>query len=143
MQLWRKAPLCLWGAPRLVGLGPALVGSRSPRDQLVYLPLALCSFQEDPRAPQQRLHKQLVEHLRQSWGPLGAPTQVRDLGEMLQAWGARAMTGVPKGSRFTHSEKFTFHLVGRLEWTGLVRIAYLRIAFCMNTIVIDTGSGAH
>lgn len=71
--------------------------------------------QEDPRAPQQRLHKQLIEHLRQSWGPLGAPTQVRDLGEMLQAWGAKAMTGVPKGSRFTHSEKFTFHLEPQVQ----------------------------
>lgn len=66
--------------------------------------------QEDPRAPQQRLHKQLAEHLRQSWGPLGAPTQIRDLGEMLQTLGARARTGTPKGSRFSHSEKFTFHL---------------------------------
>lgn len=71
--------------------------------------------QEDPRAPQQRLHKQLIEHLRQSWGPLGAPTQVRDLGEMLQTWGAKAMTGVPKGSRFTHSEKFTFHLEPQVQ----------------------------
>lgn len=66
--------------------------------------------QEDPWAPRQRLHKQLAEHLRQSWGPPGAPPQVRDLGELLQAWGAEARTGTPKGSRFTHSEKFTFHL---------------------------------
>ncbi|XP_073919025.1 coiled-coil domain-containing protein 22 isoform X2 [Castor canadensis] len=66
--------------------------------------------QEDPRAPRQRLQKQLVEHLRQSWGPLGAPRQTRDLGELLQAWGAGTKTGAPKGSRFTHSEKFAFHL---------------------------------
>ena len=131
MQLWRE------GTPR-PGLGPTVLGSPSPRDQQVCLPLTLCPFQEDSRAPQQRLHKQLIEHLRQSWGPLGAPTQVRDLGEMLQTWGARAMTGVPKGSRFTHSEKFTFHLVGRLEWTGRVRIA-----FFINTTVTDRGSDAH
>ncbi|XP_051009802.1 coiled-coil domain-containing protein 22-like [Acomys russatus] len=67
-------------------------------------------LQEDPRAPQQRLRKQLAEHLLQSWGPLGAPIKVRDLGEVLQDWGAKARTGTPKGSRFTHSEKFTFHL---------------------------------
>ncbi|XP_052605771.1 coiled-coil domain-containing protein 22 [Peromyscus californicus insignis] len=73
--------------------------------------------QEDSRAPQQRLHKQLAEHLRQSWGPLGAPTQVRDLGEMLQAWGARDKTSTPKGSRFTHSEKFTFHLEPQVQAT--------------------------
>nr|XP_044996034.1 coiled-coil domain-containing protein 22 isoform X2 [Jaculus jaculus] len=66
--------------------------------------------QEDPRAPRQRLRKQLAEHLRQSWGPLGAPTHGRDLGDLLQAWGAGTKTGTPKGSRFTHSEKFTFHL---------------------------------
>lgn len=29
---------------------------------------------EDPWAPQQRLQKQLAEHLRQSWGPAGAST---------------------------------------------------------------------
>ncbi|KAL1767063.1 hypothetical protein HispidOSU_030796 [Sigmodon hispidus] len=73
--------------------------------------------QEDSRGPQQRLHKQLAEHLRQSWGPLGASTQVRDLGEMLQAWGARARTSTPKGSRFTHSEKFTFHLEPQVQAT--------------------------
>ncbi|XP_036030996.1 coiled-coil domain-containing protein 22 [Onychomys torridus] len=73
--------------------------------------------QEDSRAPQQRLHKQLAEHLRQSWGPLGAPTQVRDLGEMLQAWGAKDKTSTPKGSRFTHSEKFTFHLEPQVQAT--------------------------
>ncbi|PNJ04741.1 coiled-coil domain-containing protein 22 isoform X1 [Pongo pygmaeus] len=67
--------------------------------------------QEDTRAQRQRLQKQLTEHLRQSWGLLGAPIQARDLGELLQAWGAGAKTGAPKGSRFTHSEKFTFHLV--------------------------------
>ncbi|GAB1302599.1 Coiled-coil domain-containing protein 22 [Apodemus speciosus] len=78
--------------------------------------------QEDPRAPQQKLHKQLVEHLRQSWGPLGGPTQVRDLGEMLQAWGSRAVTGVPKGSRFTHSEKFTFHLEPQVQATQVADI---------------------
>ncbi|XP_042525166.1 coiled-coil domain-containing protein 22 [Dipodomys spectabilis] len=66
--------------------------------------------QEDPRAPRQRLQKQLIEHLRQSWGPLGVAPQTRDLGELLQTWGAGARTSVPKGSRFTHSEKFTFHL---------------------------------
>ncbi|XP_075855186.1 coiled-coil domain-containing protein 22 isoform X1 [Microcebus murinus] len=66
--------------------------------------------QEDTRRQRQRLQKHLAEHLRQSWGPLGAPTQARDLGELLQAWGAGARNGAPKGSRFTHSEKFTFHL---------------------------------
>ncbi|XP_004872061.1 coiled-coil domain-containing protein 22 isoform X2 [Heterocephalus glaber] len=66
--------------------------------------------QEDPRVPQQRLQKQLTEYLRQSWGPAGASTQARDLGELLQAWGSGARTGAPKGSRFTHSEKFTFQL---------------------------------
>lgn len=66
--------------------------------------------QEDARAQQQRLHKQLAEYLRQNWGPLGAATQTRDLGELLHAWGAGAKTGAAKGSRFTHSEKFTFQL---------------------------------
>ncbi|KAM4819374.1 coiled-coil domain-containing protein 22 [Thomomys bottae] len=66
--------------------------------------------QEDSRAPRQRLQKQLIEHLRQSWGSLGVSPQTRDLGELLQTWGAGARTNVPKGSRFTHSEKFTFHL---------------------------------
>lgn len=66
--------------------------------------------QEDARAQQQRLHKQLAEYLRQNWGPLGASTQTRDLGELLHAWGAGAKTGAAKGSRFTHSEKFTFQL---------------------------------
>lgn len=76
----------------------------------------LC-FQEDTWAQRQRLQKHLAEHLRQTWGQLGPPPQARDLGELLQAWGAGARTGAPKGSRFTHSEKFTFHLVGGLEWT--------------------------
>ncbi|XP_005352830.1 coiled-coil domain-containing protein 22 [Microtus ochrogaster] len=71
--------------------------------------------QEDSRAAQQRLHKQLAEHLRQSWGPVGASTQVRDLGEMLQAWDARTTMSTPKGSRFTHSEKFTFHLEPQVQ----------------------------
>lgn len=71
--------------------------------------------QEDSRAAQQRLHKQLAEHLRQSWGPVGASPQVRDLGEMLQAWDARTTTSAPKGSRFTHSEKFTFHLEPQVQ----------------------------
>ncbi|XP_057615927.1 coiled-coil domain-containing protein 22 [Chionomys nivalis] len=71
--------------------------------------------QEDSRAAQQRLHKQLAEHLRQSWGPVGASTHVRDLGEMLQAWDARTTTSTPKGSRFTHSEKFTFHLEPQVQ----------------------------
>lgn len=31
------------------------------------------------------------------------------MGELLQAWGAGTTTSAPKGSRFTHSEKFTFH----------------------------------
>ncbi|XP_008957584.1 coiled-coil domain-containing protein 22 isoform X2 [Pan paniscus] len=73
--------------------------------------------QEDTRAPRQRLQKQLTEHLRQSWGLLGAPIQARDLGELLQAWGAGAKTGAPKGSRFTHSEKFTFHLEPQAQAT--------------------------
>uniref|UniRef100_A0A4W2BT91 Coiled-coil domain-containing protein 22 n=1 Tax=Bos indicus x Bos taurus TaxID=30522 RepID=A0A4W2BT91_BOBOX len=54
--------------------------------------------QEDTRAQRQRLQKHLAEHLP------------RDLGEVLQAWGAGARPGTPKGSRFTHSKKFTFHL---------------------------------
>ncbi|XP_057574286.1 coiled-coil domain-containing protein 22 [Hippopotamus amphibius kiboko] len=66
--------------------------------------------QEDTRAQRQRLQKHLAEHLRQTWGRPGPPQQARDLGELLQAWGAGARTGAPKGSRFTHSEKFTFHL---------------------------------
>ncbi|XP_008585359.1 PREDICTED: coiled-coil domain-containing protein 22 isoform X1 [Galeopterus variegatus] len=66
--------------------------------------------QEEIQAQRQRLQKHLAEHLRQSWGPLGAPTQARDLGEMLQAWGSGARTGASKGSRFTHSKKFTFHV---------------------------------
>uniref|UniRef100_A0A452S9Y9 Coiled-coil domain-containing protein 22 n=1 Tax=Ursus americanus TaxID=9643 RepID=A0A452S9Y9_URSAM len=66
--------------------------------------------QEDTRAQRQRLQRHLAEHLRQTWGRPGAPPQARDLGELLQAWGAGARSGTPKGSRFTHSEKFTFHL---------------------------------
>ncbi|XP_062939225.1 coiled-coil domain-containing protein 22 isoform X3 [Cynocephalus volans] len=66
--------------------------------------------QEETQAQRQRLQKHLAEHLRQSWGLLGAPTQARDLGEMLQAWGSGARTGASKGSRFTHSKKFTFHV---------------------------------
>ncbi|KAK1346237.1 hypothetical protein QTO34_000090 [Cnephaeus nilssonii] len=66
--------------------------------------------QEDTRAQRQRLQKHLAEHLRQIWGQLGPSPQARDLGELLQAWGAGTKTGAPKGSRFTHSEKFTFHL---------------------------------
>ncbi|KAG8520797.1 Coiled-coil domain-containing protein 22 [Galemys pyrenaicus] len=66
--------------------------------------------QEDTRAQRQRLHKHLAEQLRQTWDRLGAPPPARDLGELLQAWGAGARTDAPKGSRFTHSEKFTFHL---------------------------------
>uniref|UniRef100_A0A5F9CW53 Coiled-coil domain-containing protein 22 n=1 Tax=Oryctolagus cuniculus TaxID=9986 RepID=A0A5F9CW53_RABIT len=73
------------------------------------------SSQEDTRAKRQRLQKQLAENLRQSWAPLGAPTQARDLGELLQAWGAGAKTGAAKGSRFTHSEKFTFHLEPQVQ----------------------------
>ncbi|XP_002917791.2 coiled-coil domain-containing protein 22 isoform X2 [Ailuropoda melanoleuca] len=65
--------------------------------------------QEDTRAQRQRLQRHLAEHLRQTWGRLGAPPQARDLGELLQAWGTGARSGTPKGSRFTHSEKFTFH----------------------------------
>ncbi|ERE64222.1 coiled-coil domain-containing protein 22 [Cricetulus griseus] len=75
--------------------------------------------QEDSRAAQQRLHKHLAEHLRQSWGPLGASTQVRDLGEMLQPWGVRNKTSTPKGSRFTHSEKFTFQLEPQAQATQI------------------------
>ncbi|XP_040121901.1 coiled-coil domain-containing protein 22 [Oryx dammah] len=68
------------------------------------------SAQEDTRAQRQRLQKHLAEHLRQTWGRPGPPQQARDLGELLQAWGAGARPGAPKGSRFTHSKKFTFHL---------------------------------
>lgn len=79
--------------------------------------LTLC-FQEDTRGAQrQRLQKHLAEQLRQTWGRLGSPQQTRDLGELLQAWGAGTRTSAPKGSRFTHSEKFTFHVVGGPEWT--------------------------
>lgn len=85
-----------------------------------------CS-QEDTRAQRQRLQKHLAEHLRQIWGRLGPPPQARDLGELLQAWGAGTRTGTPKGSRFTHSEKFTFHLVGGPEWTWDV-LMRLRLA---------------
>uniref|UniRef100_A0A452DRS5 Coiled-coil domain-containing protein 22 n=1 Tax=Capra hircus TaxID=9925 RepID=A0A452DRS5_CAPHI len=66
--------------------------------------------QEDTRAQRQRLQKHLAEHLRQTWGRPGPPQQARDLGELLQAWGAGTRPGAPKGSRFTHSKKFTFHL---------------------------------
>lgn len=133
-----------WGAPRPVGqergfrapvVGEAggrvwLVGSTLSGGSLEeagpWLPsrplhppicLTLC-FQEDTRAHRQRLQKHLAEHLRQTWGRPGAPPQAGDLGELLQAWGAGARTGAPKGSRFTHSEKFTFHLVGGPECTG-------------------------
>lgn len=118
------------------------MGRQGPREQQALMPSSspVCSSQEDSRAAQQRLHKQLAEHLRQSWGPLGASTQVRDLGEMLQAWDARTTTSTPKGSRFTHSEKFTFHLVGSPEWTGSVPMAALRVAFCINTTVFHTAS---
>ncbi|KAF4027066.1 hypothetical protein G4228_019227 [Cervus hanglu yarkandensis] len=67
-------------------------------------------LQEDTRAQRQRLQKHLAEHLRQTWGRPGPPQQARDLGELLHAWGAGARPGAPKGSRFTHSKKFTFHL---------------------------------
>ncbi|XP_045426324.1 coiled-coil domain-containing protein 22 isoform X2 [Pipistrellus kuhlii] len=66
--------------------------------------------QEDTRAQRQRLQKHLAEHLRQIWGQAGPAPQARDLGELLQAWGAGTKTAAPKGSRFTHSEKFTFRL---------------------------------
>ncbi|XP_003418024.1 coiled-coil domain-containing protein 22 isoform X1 [Loxodonta africana] len=66
--------------------------------------------QEDTQVQRQRLQKYLAEHLRQSWGPLRVPSQAQDLGELLQAWGAGSRTGAPKGSHFTHSEKFAFHL---------------------------------
>ncbi|CAK6449977.1 unnamed protein product [Pipistrellus nathusii] len=66
--------------------------------------------QEDTRAQRQRLQKHLAEHLRQIWGQPGPSPQARDLGELLQTWGAGTKTAAPKGSRFTHSEKFTFRL---------------------------------
>ncbi|XP_006876747.1 PREDICTED: coiled-coil domain-containing protein 22 [Chrysochloris asiatica] len=78
--------------------------------------------QEDTWAQRQRLQKYLAEHLRQSWGPLGAPPQVRDLGELLQAWGAGTRTGVPKGSQFTHSEKFTIHLEPKTQATQVSNV---------------------
>ncbi|XP_036192863.1 coiled-coil domain-containing protein 22-like [Myotis myotis] len=71
---------------------------------------ASCLPAQDRRAQLQRLQKHLTEHLRQTWGQLGAPQQTQDLGELLQAWGAGTTAGAPKGSRFTHSEKFTFHV---------------------------------
>ncbi|XP_007529486.1 coiled-coil domain-containing protein 22 [Erinaceus europaeus] len=66
--------------------------------------------QEDARAQRQRLHKHLAEQLHQTWAHLGPPAPACDLGEQLQAWGAGTRTGAraTKGSRFTHSEKFTF-----------------------------------
>ncbi|XP_059766063.1 coiled-coil domain-containing protein 22 isoform X2 [Balaenoptera ricei] len=85
-------------------------GRDRPRDEdWVHRPSRL-PVQEDTRAQRQRLQKHLAEHLRQTWGRPGPPQQARDLGELLQTWGAGARTGAPKGSRFTHSEKFTFHL---------------------------------
>ncbi|XP_044243408.2 coiled-coil domain-containing protein 22-like [Ursus arctos] len=66
--------------------------------------------QEDTRAQWQRLQRHLAEHLRQTWSRPGSPSQAGDLRELLQAWGAGTRTGASKGSRFTHSEKFTFHL---------------------------------
>ncbi|XP_059518465.1 coiled-coil domain-containing protein 22-like [Myotis daubentonii] len=71
---------------------------------------ASCLPAQDRRAQLQRLQKHLTEHLRQTWGQLGTPQQTQDVGELLQAWGAGTTAGAPKGSRFTHSEKFTFHL---------------------------------
>lgn len=68
------------------------------------------STQGDTRTQRQRLQKHLAEQLRQTCGRLGAPPLARDLGELLQGWDAGAKTGTSKGSRFTHSEKFTFHL---------------------------------
>uniref|UniRef100_A0A5F9DI59 Coiled-coil domain-containing protein 22 n=1 Tax=Oryctolagus cuniculus TaxID=9986 RepID=A0A5F9DI59_RABIT len=94
--------VCVWGGGGQTGLHSLL------------FPPAFSS-QEDTRAKRQRLQKQLAENLRQSWAPLGAPTQARDLGELLQAWGAGAKTGAAKGSRFTHSEKFTFHLEPQVQ----------------------------
>ena len=108
---------------------------RSPLYQPFYL--TLC-FQVDTRAQRQRLQKHLAEYLRQTWGQLGPSPQSRDLGELLQAWGAGTRTGVPKGSRFTHSEKFTFYLVGRPTWIlGMLmgsRLAW-KVALCTNTIL--------
>ncbi|XP_055984559.1 coiled-coil domain-containing protein 22 isoform X1 [Sorex fumeus] len=66
--------------------------------------------QEDTWAQQQQqLKKYMAEHLRQTSSQLEALEPEQDLGEMLQAWGGRDDTDVPKGSRFMHSEKFTFH----------------------------------
>ncbi|XP_019569887.2 coiled-coil domain-containing protein 22 [Rhinolophus sinicus] len=86
------------------------MGRDHPRDKDWAHRASRLPTQEDTRAQRQRLQKHLAEHLRQTWGRLGPPPQVRDLGELLQAWGAGARTATPKGSRFTHSEKFTFHL---------------------------------
>eukprot|EP00069_Balaena_mysticetus_P003405 bmy_16651T0 len=85
-------------------------GRDRPRDEDWVHRASRLPVQEDTRAQRQRLQKHLAEHLRQTWGRPGPPQQARDLGELLQAWGAGARTGAPKGSRFTHSEKFTFHL---------------------------------
>ncbi|KAM5221662.1 coiled-coil domain-containing protein 22 [Ctenodactylus gundi] len=86
------------------------MGRDCPGDEVWPRRAPCLSSQEDPRPPRQRLQKQLTDHLRQSWVPLGAFPQARDLGELLQAWGSGAKTGTSKGSRFTHSEKFTFFL---------------------------------
>ncbi|TKC39703.1 hypothetical protein EI555_019482 [Monodon monoceros] len=85
-------------------------GRDRPRDEDWVHRASRLPVQEDTRTQRQRLQKHLAEHLRQTWGRPGPPQQARDLGELLQAWGAGARTGAPKGSRFTHSEKFTFHL---------------------------------
>ncbi|XP_054975902.1 coiled-coil domain-containing protein 22 isoform X1 [Sorex araneus] len=66
--------------------------------------------QEDAWAQQQQqLKKYMAEQLRQASSHPEAFEPEQDLGEMLQAWGGRDETDVPKGSRFMHSEKFTFH----------------------------------
>ncbi|XP_066880275.1 coiled-coil domain-containing protein 22 isoform X2 [Kogia breviceps] len=85
-------------------------GRDRPRDEDWVHRASRLPVQEDTRAQRQRLQKHLAEHLRQTWGRPGPPQQARDLGELLQAWGGGTRTGAPKGSRFTHSEKFTFHL---------------------------------
>ncbi|XP_036773014.2 coiled-coil domain-containing protein 22 isoform X1 [Manis pentadactyla] len=110
-------------APRLSTQGLSLAGLMPGQGRLVCEPVpagweegaAGCvslweTLEGDTRTQRQRLQKHLAEQLRQTCGRLGAPPLARDLGELLQGWDAGAKTGTSKGSRFTHSEKFTFHL---------------------------------
>lgn len=85
------------------------IGQDQPGDE-GWVPRATrLPIQEDTQTQWQRLKKHLAEQLHQTYSQLGVPMPIRDLGEMLQAWGSVARANTPKGSRFMHSEKFTFH----------------------------------